>query len=78
MSSLNIFFILSIVCECVCKCMGRSIVGWGSEGPDTALENHEALGFLKKSGTDHPLEAIGPIGSNCFSREVGTVICEIS
>ena len=27
--------------------------------------------------TDQPRDAIGPIGSNCFSREIRTALCEI-
>ena len=33
--------------------------------------------FLRNIGTDPPQEAIGPIGSNCFLREVCTAQCEI-
>ena len=37
------------------------------------------IGFLRNTGTD-PIEnreAIGPHGSNCFSMEVHTAVCEI-
>ena len=32
-----------------------------------------AIGFLRNTGKDPPPEAIGPLGSNGFSREVGVV-----
>ena len=35
------------------------------------------IGFLRNSGLDTPREAIGLIGSNCFSREVRTALYEI-
>ena len=35
-----------------------------------------AIGYLRKCGTDTCREAIGPIGSNCFSREVRTTLSE--
>ena len=38
----------------------------GKGGPYTPLE----IGFLRNTGTKPPREAIGPNGSNCFSREV--------
>ena len=43
----------------------------------TPLENHVSIGFLRNTGTDPPPEAIGPIRSICFSREVRTALCEI-
>ena len=36
-----------------------------------------AIVILRNSGTDHPREAIGPLGSNCFSWEVLTTLCEV-
>ena len=47
--------------------------GAGAQDPP---ENHEAICFLRNTGTDPSREAIGPIGSNCFSREVLTALCE--
>ena len=48
-------------------------------GPDRHPPGNSqvAVGVLRNSGTNHPLEAIGPFGSNCFSREVRTAPCEI-
>ena len=34
-----------------------------------------AIGFPRQSGTDPPREAIGPKGSNCFSRGVSAALC---
>ena len=34
-----------------------------------------SLGFSRNSGTDHPQEAIGPLESYYFSREVNTALC---
>ena len=39
-------------------------------GVQTPLEYHMAIGLLRNTGTDPPREAIGPLRSNCFSREV--------
>ena len=46
-------------------------------GPGTPWKSNVAMGFLTNSDTDTPREAIGPVGSNCFSREVCTALCEI-
>ena len=50
-------------------------------------KSQEAIGFLGNTSTDPspappplpppPREAIGPLGSNCFSREVHTVLYDI-
>ena len=50
---------------------------WGSwadpegGGPE---KSQVAVCFLRNAGTDLPQEAIGPLGSNCFSMEVGTAL----
>ena len=36
-----------------------------------------AIGFYRSSGTDPHREAIGPLGSNCSTREVSTTHYEI-
>ena len=51
----------------------------GKQGVRTVPgKSQVAIGFLKISGTDPSREAIGPDGSNCFSREVRTALVEIS
>ena len=35
-----------------------------------------AIGFPRNTGTDPSQEAIGPLGSICFIREVHTILCE--
>ena len=55
--------------------MGGSSVGTG--GLDPHGKSEVVIGFLGNSGLDTPREAIGPIGSNCFSREVQTALYEI-
>ena len=43
----------------------------GAEGPDPLPgKSQVAIGFLRISVSD-------PLGSNCFSREVRTALCEI-
>ena len=55
--------------------MSRSREGWGSGPlPIPPRKSKVALGSLRTSGTDRPQEAIGPFGSNCFSREVCTAL----
>ena len=51
----------------------------GGQGvqPPPPGKSEVAIGFLRNSGMDHPREAIGPQGSNCFSSEVHTALCEI-
>ena len=44
--------------------------GVGTGGQDPAGKSQVAIGFLRKPGTD-------PLGSNCFSNEVCTALCEI-
>ena len=34
----------------------------GGQGVRTFLKNHKLLCFLQNTGTDHPQEAIGPLG----------------
>ena len=55
-------FILLLNCCLQVKTMHGSRGGGGGQGVP---------------GTDPPREAIGPKGSNCFSREVRTALCEI-
>ena len=55
--------------------MGGSTVderGFGS--PE---KSQVAIGSNRNNGTDLLREAIGPLGSNCFSREVRTTLCAI-
>ena len=40
-------------------------------------KSHVTIGFLINSGTDTHRKAIRPLGSNCFSGEVHTALCEI-
>ena len=35
-----------------------------------------AIGLFRNSCTDHPRQAIGPLGSSCFSRDVRTALCK--
>ena len=52
--------------------------GQGVQTPPPPGKLQVAIGFLRNYCMDHPREAIGPRGSNCFSREVHTALCEIS
>ena len=50
--------------------------GSGYESPPQ--ESKVPIGFQMNNGTDLLREAIGPQGgSNCFSKEVRTALCEI-
>ena len=51
---------------------------WGTVSPYTNGKSQVAIGFLRNAGTDPTREAIGPKGSNCYSREVRTTLCEIN
>ena len=53
---------------------GWCVCGGGGWSRPTPGKSQVAIRFLKNSATDPPQEAIGPIGANCFSREV---LCEI-
>ena len=60
----------------------QSFIKWanpeGGQGVWTPPgKSQVAIGFLGTTGTDSPQEAIGPHGSNCFSKEVRTALCEI-
>ena len=44
--------------------------GQGGLDPHSSGKSQVAMGFLINYGTDPPREAIGPLGSNCFLREV--------
>ena len=59
--------------------MGGSRWGLGSGPPPPPpfVKSQVAVGFLRNKGTDHPQEAIGPLGSNCFLKEVRTILYEI-
>ena len=50
----------------------------GAGGLDPHGKSQVAIGFLRHSGTNYPREAIGPLGSNCFSREVHTALSALS
>ena len=49
--------------------------GAGGLTPGLPLVITMAIGFLRNTGTDPPREAIGPLGSNCFSRVVRELRC---
>ena len=49
----------------------------GSGVPGPHGKSQVTVGFLRNSGTDPPREAIGPLGSNCSSKEVRTTHCKI-
>ena len=51
----------------------------GGAGGPRPLESYKLFNicFPRKTGKDPPREAIGPLRSNCFSREVRTALCEI-
>ena len=53
--------------------MGRT--GGPDPPPSTHGKSQVAIGFLRNSGTNPHREPMGPLGSNCFSREVRTVLC---
>ena len=53
------------------------MLGMGS-GPPTPGKSQVAICFLRHTGTDSPRDAIRPLESNHFSREVRTAVCEIS
>ena len=57
----------------VSKSHGRVQRGVGTGGPDPPGKTQVTevvIGLLRNTGTDPPPEAIGPLGSNCFLREV--------
>ena len=47
----------------------------GLQNPSSKLQ--ASIDFLRNSCTDPLGEAIGPLGSNCLSKEVCTALCEI-
>ena len=49
--------------------------GQGVQNPPRKFQ--VAISFLNNTGMDTPKEAIGPLRSNCFFREVGRVPCEM-
>ena len=49
----------------------------GSLTPPPLGKLQVVIGFLRNTGTDPHREAIVPLGSNCFSREVRTALCKI-
>ena len=53
-------------------------MGGGTGRSDsTPGKSKVSIGFLRHFGTDHPREAIGPLGSNCLSREVRAALSKI-
>ena len=44
--------------------------GQGVQTPFPLKKSQVAVGFRRNTDMDPPQEAIGPLGSNCFSREV--------
>ena len=50
-------------------------MGARGSGPSPG-KSQVAIGFLRNSGTDPQKETIGPLGFNCFSKEVRTALCE--
>ena len=49
----------------------------GGRGSGPPFENQVAMCLLRNNGTDPPREAIGPLGSNCYLREVRKALCKI-
>ena len=49
----------------------------GGGGPNPPGKSQVALCILRNTGMGTPREAVGPILSNCFSREVPTAVGEI-
>ena len=49
----------------------------GTGGPDPHGKSQVAICVHRNAGMDIPREAIGPKGSNCFSREVPMALCKI-
>ena len=48
----------------------------GRGGSGSPEKSQVAIGFLRNSDTDPPREVFGPLGSNCCSRTVRTVLCK--
>ena len=46
-------------------------------GSRTPGKSQVAIDFLRNTGKEPPRKAIGPLGSNCFSRKVRSALCEI-
>ena len=72
-SAQNLFLLPSSLCNRIKNTWVDPEVGMGSRTPPG--KSQVAIGFLWNTGTDHPREAIGPLGSNCHSREVCTGLC---
>ena len=51
--------------------------GAGAGFPDPPWKSQVAICFLRNYGMDLTREAIGPLGPNCFPREIHTALCEI-
>ena len=51
--------------------------GGGGRGSGPPGKSQVAIGLLRNTSIDPPQEAIGSLGSNCFSKEVHTAHCEI-
>ena len=56
------------------RLMRGYIGGIGGLDP-TPGKSQVVICILRNTGTEPPREAIGPLGSNCFSREVRTALC---
>ena len=57
---------------------GSRRVGWGDRwGPDSRWKIMQLKVSFINSGTEPAGEAIGPLGSNCFSEGDRTTVCEI-
>ena len=56
---------------------GGGAGGPKSETPLPPLEIKSGYNLIRNTGTDPHREAIGPLGSNCFSRDVRTELCKI-
>ena len=60
-----------------CGTLWDDLEGTGGLDPPPPAKSQVAIGFLRNIGTDLPREVIGPLRSNCFSREVSTALCKI-
>ena len=57
---------------------GGGGAGAGVRTPTPPGKSQVVICFLRNISTDAPREAIGPLGSNCFTRGARTALCEIS
>ena len=62
-------------------CLSEEVLAWADPEGGQGVRTHWKMkywlywnSFLRNTDTDPPLEAIGPLGSNCFSMEVRTAL----